>query len=361
MAALVLALMLGVAFANGANDVSKGVATLAGSGLATDRQAIVWGTAWTVAGALAAVFIAGGLIALFSGDGILATPPDGPAFLAAVTIGALGWLVIATRTGLPVSTTHALLGGLAGVGVATHGLAGVAWGVVADKAALPLAASPLLSLALVFTVFPAVSAGFRRLNRYCVCVERHETVVAAAGAAARVMAGPELRVVAGADCPPEVVTRVNALDSLHWLSAGFVSFARGLNDAPKIVGLGVAAGAWLGIGVTPLAALVAIAMGAGSLLAGRRVTQTLSRRVTRIAPDDGFAANLVTSLLVGIASSVAAPVSTTHVSTGAIVGIGMHRRDVRWTLVRELLIAWLVTLPVAAALAAGAYSVLASR
>ena len=361
MAGLVLVLMLGVAFANGANDVSKGVATLAGSGLASDRQAIAWGTAWTVAGALAAVFVAQGLIALFSGDGILPASPDGTAFLAAVTIGALGWLAIATRTGLPVSTTHALLGGLVGVGLATEGLAGVGWGVVANKAALPLAASPLLSLALVFAVFPAASLGFRRLNRYCVCVERHETVAATAGAAARVMAAPELRVVASADCPPEVVTRVNALDSLHWLSAGLVSFARGLNDAPKVLGLGILAGALLGIGAMPLAALVAIAMGAGSLLAGQRVTRTLARRVTRIAPDDGFAANLVTSLLVGVASTVAAPVSTTHVSTGAIVGIGMHRREVRWRLLREILLAWLVTLPVAAALAALAYGLLAAR
>jgi PiT family inorganic phosphate transporter len=360
MAALVLVLMLGVAFANGANDVSKGVATLAGSGLGSERQAIAWGTGWTVAGALAALFLSRGLIALFSGNGILAVPSQGPTFLAAVTSGALGWLVLATRTGLPVSTTHALVGGLVGAGVVAEGFAGVSWGAIAQKAFVPLAVSPLLSLALVFGAFPVASLGFRRLNRYCVCVERHGMVLAPAAAAPTMMAAPALRVVGGADCPPEVVTRVNALDSLHWLSAGVTSFARGLNDAPKVLGLGIAAGALLGIGVTPLAALVALAMGAGSYLAGRKVTRTLACRVTRIAPDDGFAANLATSLLVGLASTVAAPVSTTHVASGAIVGIGMHRRDVRWRLVRELLLAWIVTLPVAAALAALAYTVLAS-
>ncbi|MBI4538965.1 MAG: methyltransferase domain-containing protein [Gemmatimonadetes bacterium] len=116
-AALVLALMLGVAFANGANDVSKGVATLAGSGLSTERQAIAWGTAWTVAGAFLAVFVARGLMAMFSGDGILSVAPERPAFLAAVSSGAIGWLFFATRTGLPVSTTHALLGGFVGAGI----------------------------------------------------------------------------------------------------------------------------------------------------------------------------------------------------------------------------------------------------
>jgi PiT family inorganic phosphate transporter len=100
-------------------------------------------------------------------------------------------------------------------------------------------------------------------------------------------------------------------------------------------------------------------MGLGSLLAGRRVTETLAGKVTRISPDDGLAANLVTSALVGLASLVAAPVSTTHVSTGAIVGIGLHRHQVKWKLVRELLLAWLVTFPAGAVLAAGVYLVLA--
>jgi len=81
--------------------------------------------------------------------------------------------------------------------------------------------------------------------------------------------------------------------------------------------------------------------------------------VTPIPADHGLAANLVTSALVGIASAVAVPVSTTHVSTGAIVGIGMRRHDVRWKVVREFLLAWVVTVPVAAMLAGGAYAVIA--
>jgi PiT family inorganic phosphate transporter len=358
-AAVLICLTIGLAFMNGANDVSKGIATLVGSGVGSDRRALVWGAAWTVAGALGAGLVARGLVAVFSGSGVLANAPVSVAFPVAVAAGAIGWLVIATRTGLPVSTTHALVGGLVGAGVIAEGPAGVRWASVADKVALPLAVSPLLSLGLAFVIFPASSLLFRRLNRYCVCLERHQLALVAAVPGPPISAGQALHVIVGADCPPQVLTRVNALDSVHWLSAGLTSGARALNDAPKILALGLAAAPTVGLGSGSLIALVAIAMGLGSYLAGRRVTHTLSDKVTRIAPDDGLAGNLVTAALVGIASVVAAPVSTTHVATGAIVGAGMHRRRVRWKLVGELLLAWVVTVPVAAAIAAVSYRVLA--
>lgn len=355
MAALLVALMLVVAFANGANDVSKGVATLVGSGITDVRRAILWGTAWTVAGGLAAAFVSQGLVAVFSGKGLLGAPPAGPAFLVAVTCGAIGWLAIATRTGLPVSTTHALVGGLVGAGLAAEGPHGVSWTAVAGKVALPLATSPLVSLALMLVVFPVVGLVFRRLNRYCVCLERQETLLAPAAAGPAVSTGTGLHVLAGADCPPQVLSRLNLLDSLHWLSAGLTSFFRALNDTPKILALGVGAAAVFGIAPPLLFLLVAFAMGAGSHLAGSKVTRTLAGNVTRIAPDDGFAANGVTSLLVGLASTVAAPVSTTHVASGAIIGIGVHKRDVRWTVVRDVALAWAVTLPVAGIIASLTY------
>src|SRR3989442_1906075 len=94
-AALLVALTLVVAFANGANDVSKGVATLVGSGVTDYRRAILWGTVWTVAGGVAAAFASQGLVAVFSGNGVLPTPPVRPAFLVAVTTVAIGWLVLA--------------------------------------------------------------------------------------------------------------------------------------------------------------------------------------------------------------------------------------------------------------------------
>jgi PiT family inorganic phosphate transporter len=133
-----------------------------------------------------------------------------------------------------------------------------------------------------------------------------------------------------------------------------------MNDTPKILALGVTAALALGIGRLPQYALVALAMGIGSMVAGFRVTRTLAEKVTPITPSNGFAANLVTSVLVGAASRFALPVSTTHVSSGAIIGVGLSRggREVRWSTVGEMALAWFVTLPVSALIAAGVYTLM---
>ncbi len=353
--ALLIGLTLVLAFANGANDASKGIATLVGSGVANYRGAILWGTVWTVAGGITAAFASRGLVAVFAGKGLLATDPAGPFFLTAVAIGAIGWLAVATRTGMPVSTTHSLAGGLLGAGIAAQGISGVQWAIVGAKIGIPLAVSPLIALGLMIGSYPAIGFAFRRFNRYCVCVERAEPVVLAGGSAAALTAGPAVRVIAGADCSTSVVARVNAMDSMHWLTSGATSFFRGMNDTPKVLALGVVAASGSGLAVEWLFALVALAMGAGSYLAGRRVTDTLAGKLTTIGHDDGFTANLVTSALVGISSLYALPVSTTHVSTGAITGVGTRRGTVRWQMVRDLTLAWVVTLPAAGMFAALVY------
>jgi len=357
MGALLIALTLGLAFANGANDVSKGISTLVGSGVTDYRRAVIWGSLWTLLGALLASLLASGLVATFSGRGLLVTPPEGHAFLTAVGLGAIGWLLIATRTGLPVSTTHALVGGLCGAGIAAGGVHGVLWGAVGAKAAIPLATSPLISLALMGAAFPLIRVGFRRFDRYCVCLERQELVVATASGAAAIQ---EIRTsaVVGRDCPPQVLTRVGVMDSLHWVSSGLTNLFRGLNDAPKVLALGLAAAGVAGLQGTSLYFLVALAMGAGSYLAGARVTGTLANKVTPMTPSDGFAANLVTSVLVASASSLGVPVSTTHVSSSSIIGIGLHHRSVRWRTVIDVLLAWVVTLPVAGVIAYLAFRLL---
>lgn len=351
MTALLLLLTLGLGYANGANDVSKGIATLVGSGVTDNRRAVLWGTGWTIVGAVLAGFFASGMVATFSGQALLASAPVGASFPVAVAGGAIGWLVIATLAGLPVSTTHALLGGLCGAGIASQGASGVLWGAVAWKAALPLAVSPVLSLGLMAALLPLLRLGFRRVDRYCVCIERQELALVVPQGAAALTASSSLTVIAGADCPPHVVSRVNVLDSLHWLSAGLTNLFRGLNDTPKILALGIAAAVVTGISQPSLSVLVALAMGAGSCLAGARVTETLAAKVTRMAPGEGFAANLVTALLVASASAFGLPVSTTHVASSAIIGLGLHNRDVRWRMVSEMLVAWLVTIPVAAGIA----------
>ncbi|MDX2120106.1 MAG: inorganic phosphate transporter [Gemmatimonadota bacterium] len=356
MALSLILLTLGLAFANGANDVSKGVATLVGAGLTSERRAMAWGTAWTLLGVTAAMYASQGLIQMFSGKGLLEAPPLTLAWPAAAAAGVIGWLVLATRAGLPVSTTHALVGAIVGAGLVAAGPNGVRWGALSHSVAIPLLLSPVLSLAVVFGTLPPVTGLFRRLSGYCVCVERTAMVPAVVGLGPRPPMERGLHLIAGEACPPQVMTRLNALDSLHWLTAGLTSFARGMNDAPKIVALGLAAGTTLGLGASPMLALVAAAMGAGSYLAGRRVTGTLATTVTPMTGPEALTANGATSILVGLASLFGMPVSTTHVSTGTVIAIGLHRREVRWRVVGEMLLAWLVTLPVAAAFAAATYA-----
>lgn len=356
---VVLALVL--AFANGSNDVSKGIATLVGSGVSNVRAAVAWGTLWTVGGGLAAAFASQGLVATFSGKGFLSRPVAGSAFLGAVAMGAMLWVFLASRTGLPVSTTHAIAGALAGAGIIAEGAALLHWGAFGRKVAVPLALSPVLSIALIYAIFPLLRRAVSRVETYCLCIER-STVVLEGGALAmsRIAAIPvagRQEVCAGS---PAVAARISVVDGLHWSSAALTSFARGLNDTPKIVALGLLASAALGVSGPGFYAAIALGMGAGSLVAGFRVTETLAKKVTPMSPPEGLAANAVTTLLVGLASWAALPVSTTHVSSGAIIGIGLRRgaRNVRWRTVRDMLLAWLVTVPVAALLGAAAFALL---
>jgi PiT family inorganic phosphate transporter len=363
MAIVLFLLTLALAFANGGNDVSKGIATLVGSGVANFRRAVIWGALWTVAGGICAAFAAQKLVKTFSGSGLLTLFPEGPGFLMAVSIGAIGWILFASRTGLPVSTTHSIAGALCGAGVVEAGFDGVRWMALGSKIALPLAASPLIALGLMWAVFPLVRICFSWLNRYCVCVEKHDVALQpSCSAAAMAETAPVVVVGQTRDCAasPSVISRLNLMDSLHWASAGAAGFARGLNDTPKILALGIAASALVGISDIGFYIMVAVAMGIGSMIAGLRVTETLARKVTPMNPTEGFAANLITSLLVGAASRFGMPVSTTHVSSGAIIGIGLHSggKHIRWRTVVDMLLAWIVTLPVAAMLAALAYRLL---
>src|SRR5207249_2707542 len=132
------------------------------------------------------------------------------------------------------------------------------------------------------------------------------------------------------------------LDALHYLSAGAVGFARGLNDTPKIVALllaGEAVQPSLGLG------LVAIVMAVGGLTNARRVAETMSRKITRMNAGQGFTANLVTALLVAGASRLGLPVSTTHVAVGSLFGIGVINRTAQSKIIVTILLAWITTLP----------------
>lgn len=154
------------------------------------------------------------------------------------------------------------------------------------------------------------------------------------------------------------------LDTIHWIYKGLASFTRGTNDAPKILAillLGSATAAWHSVS-SQLAAHVgiAIAMGLGSYFGGLSVTEVLAEKVTKMNHAEGLSANLTTLSLVLVSGSLGLPVSTTHVNSSAIVGIGLlkGRNSVRWTTVRDMVVAWVVTLPASALFACIAYLIL---
>ncbi|MGH7450795.1 MAG: inorganic phosphate transporter [bacterium] len=359
------ALVFVLAFLNGANDISKGIATLVGSHVIRVSTAILWGTLATTLGAMAGVAITGGLLKTFS-SGILTHPVNSTTFPIAVALGAIGWIFFATQTGLPVSTTHALTGGIIGAGLAQLGASGVAWNALLLKIALPLALSPVASFAVAWLIFPVIRRALAGVNNYCLCFEVQQTQIVpltmvqptgAASAIANASDTPSIQIVADKVETCERTIALSAIklrlaDSLHLLTAGLTSFARGMNDTPKIAALLVGA-SWLGgMNTTTLFAFVAIAIAAGSLLGGRKVLNTLSEKITPMDGLEGFTANFGASALVTAATFVGLPLSTTHVTTSAIIGIGVSSRGhANWSVVRDILLAWLVTLPAAALIA----------
>ncbi|TMD12835.1 MAG: hypothetical protein E6J00_10300 [Chloroflexi bacterium] len=155
IAALMAATLLG--FANGSNDVSKAIATLTGAGVTTYRRALVWGAIWTGIGAGLSMWLAKALLRTFV-SGWFAKGTHVPATLAiAVGVGAIAWVLLATKTGLPVSTTHALAGAIIGLGAVTLGVQAVAWPALLGKIAVPLLISPFVGLALSFVIVPLLA------------------------------------------------------------------------------------------------------------------------------------------------------------------------------------------------------------
>lgn len=355
--ALAAAVLL-LAFSNGANDNFKGVATLWGTGRYGYRAVLLWGTLATLAGALLGGVLAGGLVKIFNGSQFLAPAVSLDAgFLAAVALGAAATVLVATALGAPVSTTHALAGSLVGAGLLAVGAAGVKWAAVMSTIALPLLVSPLLAMGVTAGAYPLLDRWLR--SRSCICLTEPAPLLLGGGETASAARGllPGLRVAHRSDCARgDELSRWNTEELVHWGSAGLISFSRGLNDAPKIAAL-VLSAQFLAPAMSYL--LVAAAMAAGGLAAAARVARTMSRRVTRIEPVTGLTANLAAALLVGAASGGSLPVSTTHVALGGIFGVGLHhRRQTDWGLVRQIVLAWGVTLPLGLVCGFGFYFLL---
>ena len=360
---LIVLAVLFLAYSNGANDNFKGVATLFGSGTTDYTKALAWATVTTLAGSLLALILAHSLVDTFKGKGLI---PDAvtaqPEFLLAVSLGASATVFLATVLGLPVSTTHALTGGLVGAGLQAAGE--VRFAALGTSFVLPLLCSPLAALFLTVLIYPVFRWGRRACgvtSQTCLCLEAvYEEVTALPdGRLALVRTGLVVEVGKLSECVERYQGRVLGLtagplvDRLHYLSAGAVGFARGLNDTPKMVALllaGQALDPTLGL------ALVALVMALGGILNARRVAETMSRRITRMNAGQGFTANLVTAALVTVASRFGLPVSTTHVSCGALFGVGVVNGTAQVRMILTILLAWVTTLPLAALLAAAAYA-----
>ncbi len=372
--ALLFLTTLFVAYANGANDNFKGVATLFGSDATTYKSAIALATVTTFAGSLCSVYFAEALMQGFSGKGLV---PDmvaaSPDFLLSVAAGAGGTVILATLLGLPISTTHALTGALAGTGL-------MAVGRQLDLAHLgsgffgPLLLSPALAVLLTIPLYRALRALANRLGikrESCICVGAQQFIPVQRlqyNAAlhqytipATAPAGVDMIVGTQADCIEKYDGRLFGIsgqalvNGLHYFSAAIVSFARGLNDTPKIVGLLLVVEA-LHIELGMLA--IATAMALGGLLNARKVAVTMSKKIARMNDGQALTANIVTGLLVVTASRFGLPVSTTHVAVGAIGGIGLANGSADKGVIGGILASWLLTLPVAAAIGALIYAAL---
>ncbi|MFQ5329276.1 MAG: anion permease [Thermodesulfobacteriota bacterium] len=356
MVIILLLFVLSVAFFNGANDVSKGVATLHGSGLCSTRSALRWGTLWTAVGGLTAILIATGLLKVFSNGILSADLPLTTHFSIAVAAGISGWVFLATRIGMPVSTTHSIVGALCGPVLLALDQSKILWVSLGHKVLLPLLVSPVIALLLTFFIYRGGYRLFARLSRYCICLERkgelcYDQTVEGALALSNESVDTTIDVGRIERCEENLSTpiRSNANDVAHWISSALISFARGLNDTPKIVAIMFVSTAFVARDVTIITLLAVCAMGLGGYLKGLRVTETLSERVTDMDRNDSVIANLVTALLVVFASKFGVPVSTTHVSSSSIIGIGLRRDGggINRRVVYEMLLAWVVTMPAA--------------
>jgi len=310
-----------LAFANGANDISKSIATLVGSGESDCKKAVVVTSLAVALGAVLASAWAVKMTLLFTKGMLSPQVQLNQAFALAILAGAIGWVLLSTRVGMPVSTTHAIVGATLLTGLYAFGFEQVLWGSIWTKVALPLLLSPIVSFGAAWLLFQ----GLNWLCRKKYCLNCHWA---------------------------------------HWASAVSSAFARGLNDTPKIAGLGFFFYAVLDPAATVAPRwfflVLAAANAAGGIIFGLRVTDTLAHKVAKMDHLEGFAANLATTAMVVITALHGFPVSTTHVSSSAIVGMGLRKGSggVNGAMVGQIALAWLVTLPTAGLIGVAAYWIL---
>jgi PiT family inorganic phosphate transporter len=320
---LAIAFALAFALMNGFHDAANAIATLVATRGARPSQAIALSAVFNVLGAL----VLGTAVADTIAGIVTVSPSEAVAVIGSGLFGAVVWSVLTWLRGLPSSSGHALVGGLVGAGIATAGIHAVRWGgldglrpVGVFGVLIALAVSPLVGLGFGF--------GFRRFNQLAL---RRAT--------------------------RRVRTPIHAGE---WVMSAGLSLSHGANDAQK--SMGVIAALLLATGhlesfSVPL--WVKLSAGAmltlGTALGGWRIVRTIGRRITHLAPVDGFASQSASTAVILGSSLVGAPVSTTQVVASSVIGVGGGRRrwrHVRWAVVRSMALAWLFTLPASALLAA---------
>ncbi len=331
---LVLTLMvvtIGIAlffdYTNGFHDAANAIATSVSTRALTPRLALAMAAVLNFVGALLGVEVAKTIKDILSGFDAIDVPQHALTVVLAALIGAITWNLITWYFGIPSSSSHALIGGLVGVGMA----AGVTvdWHKVVDKVVIPMVLSPAIGFSSAFLVMTAIMWAFRRKN-------------------------------------PHVINRNFRL--AQTVSAAMLSLGHGLQDAQKTMGVIVLALIAGGHHTAanddiPLWVILAAAgaISAGTFSGGMRIMRTMGRRIIALDPPSGFSAEVTASgVLYGMAIYAGAPVSTTHTMTSAVMGAGASKKfsAVRWGVARGIITAWIITIPAAASVGAVSYFVL---
>jgi PiT family inorganic phosphate transporter len=317
---VVLALLFD--FSNGWHDCANAVATVVSTRVLTPLAAVLLAGLLNIVGAFFST-----AVAKMIGGGIVFPDAITNSVVAAALGGAILWNLLTLILGLPTSSSHALIGGLVGAAVAHGGWAVVQFkGLRAILEAMVL--SPLLGFTIGLLVMVGVSWAFFRVPR---------------GTANKIFS------------------------RLQLLSASFMAFSHGANDAQKAMGiitLALVASGQLTSSEVPTGVIVscALAMGLGTVVGGWRIMRTLGMRIVKLEPVHGFAAETSAATVLMFAAHFGLPVSTTHTITSSILGVGATKRlsAVRWGVTSKILSAWIFTLPGAALLGASVYVLLAA-
>ena len=319
---LLLAL-IGVAlifdFINGLHDAANSIATVVSTRVLSPQMAVLWAAFFNF---VAFLFI-GLHVAETIGKGIVDPAVIDPAVVFGALAGAILWNVLTWRLGIPSSSSHALVGGLVGAGIAKAGFGAIVTAGV-TKTVVFIFAAPLLGMAMAIVMVLLTSWLFK---------------------------------------PVAAKTSDTLFRRLQLASSAAYSIGHGANDAQKTMGiitvLLFSTGYLSGEFHVPFWVVIAaqIAMGLGTLMGGWRIVHTMGSKITRLSPHQGFCAETGGAALLFGATAFGIPVSTTHTITGSIIGVGAARRlsAVRWGVAGNIVVAWFLTIPAAATIAALAY------